>query len=96
MNHSTLPVLSDRPDADFADNETFLPAALVECAWLTELAAGAGILPQRRNVLCCGVGIPASLGLLALHLAGFPDRALYDASWREWGADPTRPLERSR
>lgn len=41
-------------------------------------------------------GISASLGLFALHLAGYRNAALYDASWEEWGTDPTFPVERER
>jgi thiosulfate/3-mercaptopyruvate sulfurtransferase len=61
---------------------------------LRERALQAGINPEDRIVLYCGVGISASLGLLALHLAGFRDLALYDASWEEWGHDPRLPIER--
>jgi thiosulfate/3-mercaptopyruvate sulfurtransferase len=50
----------------------------------------AGIEPEQRIITYCGVGISASLGLFALYLAGFRNRALYDASWEEWGTDPTR------
>ena len=32
------------------------------------------------------------MGLFALHLAGFPNLALYDASWEEWGHDPRLPV----
>lgn len=60
---------------------------------LATLAAQAGLRTDRRVILYCGVGISASLGLFSLHLAGFNDLALYDASWREWGADPDRPVE---
>jgi 3-mercaptopyruvate sulfurtransferase SseA len=41
-------------------------------------------------------GISASLGLLALHLTGYRNVALYDASWEEWDTDPTFPVERER
>ena len=58
-------------------------------------AAGAGLLPGKRVIAYCGVGISASLGLFALHLAGYQDLALYDASWEEWGYDPDLPIERS-
>ncbi|MCI0729525.1 MAG: hypothetical protein L0332_22825 [Chloroflexi bacterium] len=34
------------------------------------------------------------MALFALHLAGYPNLALYDASWAEWGTDPARPIER--
>ncbi len=46
-----------------------------------------------RIITYCGVGISASLGLFGLYLAGFSDLALYEASWEEWGTDPTCPVE---
>ncbi len=61
---------------------------------LGTLARAAGIEPTSRVILYCGVGISASLGLFALHLAGFPDVALYDGSWIEWDRGHMRPLER--
>ncbi len=57
-------------------------------------ALAAGIRPEQRVITYCGVGISASLGLFALHLAGYQHLALYDASWEEWGTDPTRPIAR--
>lgn len=62
-------------------------------AELAALGTDAGIRSDRRTILYCGVGISASLGLFSLHLAGFQDLALYDASWREWGADSLNPVE---
>ncbi len=53
-----------------------------------------GLQPEQRVITYCGVGISGSLGLFALHLAGFKNLALYDASWSEWGTDPWRPVER--
>lgn len=52
-------------------------------------AAAAG----RRAVAYCGSGITACHDLLAMHLAGFADTALYAGSWSQWGADPSRPAE---
>ena len=57
-------------------------------------ALAAGVKPGQRIVTYCGCGISASLGLFALHLAGFRNLALYDASWEEWGTDPNRPVAR--
>ncbi|MFK0172203.1 sulfurtransferase [Streptomyces sp. NPDC090306] len=58
-----------------------------------ELAAYADRLPVRREgpvILYCGGGISASLGALALTLAGVGELALYDGSLEEWTADPAR------
>jgi thiosulfate/3-mercaptopyruvate sulfurtransferase len=60
---------------------------------IRSLAAGAGLEPGQRVITYCGVGISASLGLFALYLAGYRNVALYDASWEEWGTDPTSPVE---
>lgn len=68
---------------------TYLPPEI-----LRERALAAGIQPEQRIITYCGVGISASLGLFALHLAGCQNLALYDASWAEWGSDPARPVER--
>jgi len=61
---------------------------------LRALARGAGLEPEQRVITYCGSGISASLGLFALHLAGYRDIALYDASWEEWGTDPAFPVVR--
>jgi len=61
---------------------------------IRSLAGGAGLEPGQRVIIYCGVGISASQGLFALHLAGYHNIALYDASWEEWGTDSTFPVER--
>lgn len=61
-------------------------------AELRQRFLAAGVRPAQRVITYCGVGISGSLGLFALHLAGYPNLALYDASWVEWGADPARPV----
>ncbi len=60
---------------------------------LRALARGVGLEPEQRVITYCGSGISASLGLFALHLAGYRHFALYDASWEEWGTYPAFPVE---
>ena len=50
-------------------------------------AAGPG------GIAYCGSGVTACLDLLAMHVAGIDDLALYPGSWSQWGADPARPAE---
>jgi len=54
----------------------------------------AGARPEARAITYCGVGLSASAVAFALTVAGFRDVAVYDASWEEWGRDPTRSVAR--
>lgn len=63
---------------------------------LQEMLAAVGATPGTRAITYCGVGISASALFFALKLAGMDDVALYDASWEEWGRDPSCPVARDR
>jgi thiosulfate/3-mercaptopyruvate sulfurtransferase len=61
---------------------------------LEGLFRSAGVGPGSRVITYCGVGISASALLFALTRAGIERGSLYDASWEEWGRDPTLPVVR--
>ncbi|MGK5739073.1 sulfurtransferase [Micromonospora sp. URMC 103] len=59
---------------------------------LRERFAAAGVADGAAVGAYCGSGVTAAQAVLALHLAGRPDAALYVGSWSNWVADPDRPV----
>ncbi|MEH1164566.1 sulfurtransferase [Micromonospora sp. CPCC 205539] len=59
---------------------------------LRERFAAAGVTEATPVGAYCGSGVTAAQAVLALHLAGRPDAALYVGSWSNWVADPVRPI----
>ncbi len=51
------------------------------------------ITPDQTVITYCGGGIYASFAFFILALMGHEKAALYDASWMEWGADDSLPIE---
>ncbi|TDC75635.1 sulfurtransferase [Micromonospora sp. KC606] len=54
--------------------------------------AAAGVSGDAPVGAYCGSGVTAAQAVLALHLAGRPDAALYVGSWSNWVADADRPV----
>jgi thiosulfate/3-mercaptopyruvate sulfurtransferase len=53
----------------------------------------AGLVPDKPIVCSCGSGVTACALAFGLHLIGWPDAAIYDGSWTEWGAPGDTPVE---
>lgn len=72
-----------------APDGTLLPADE-----LRRQLAGLGVTDDASEVITyCNGGVSASMGLLALRVAGYRNSANYDGSWKDWGNDERRPIE---
>lgn len=53
----------------------------------------AGVNGSHPVVTSCGSGVTACILTLGLRVAGFPEGAVYDGSWTEWGGRSDTPIE---
>jgi thiosulfate/3-mercaptopyruvate sulfurtransferase len=53
----------------------------------------AGLTPEKPIVTSCGSGVTACALAFAVRLLGWPDAAVYDGSWAEWGRPGDAPVE---
>jgi len=59
---------------------------------LDQTMRAVGVDPDKPVVSTCGSGVTGAALLFALALTGRKHGALYDASWQEWGAQPSTPV----
>ncbi len=89
MRSGHIPGSVNLPYTDLLNPDgTFRPAGEVR----GRLEA-AGVDGTRPVVTSCGSGVTACILTLGLRLAGFPDGAVYDGSWTEWGGRSDTPIE---
>jgi len=53
----------------------------------------AGVKRDQPIVTSCGSGVTACALAFGLHLIGWPEAAIYDGSWSEWGLPGDTPVE---
>jgi thiosulfate/3-mercaptopyruvate sulfurtransferase len=83
-----LPGAVNLPNSELAAPDgRLLPVADLSAAF-----ASVGVDPAAPVGAYCGSGVSAARTILALHVAGRPDAALYVGSWSNWVADPDRPI----
>jgi thiosulfate/3-mercaptopyruvate sulfurtransferase len=71
-----------------APDGTLLPAEALRGRLMA-----AGVDPARPIVATCGSGTSACALVLALRVLGYPDAAVYDGAWTEWGGRSDTPVE---
>jgi thiosulfate/3-mercaptopyruvate sulfurtransferase len=62
---------------------------------IRRLVAAAGIDPDDppdEVIATCGIGVSATVAMIALELVGIPTRGVYDGAWSEWSAQCARPV----
>jgi thiosulfate/3-mercaptopyruvate sulfurtransferase len=53
----------------------------------------AGLDPSKPTVSSCGSGVTACVIAFGMYLIGWPEPAIYDGSWSEWGLPGDTPVE---
>ena len=66
---------------------------MVDAATLRGLFSEANLDLSRPVTTSCGSGVTAAILALGLYLIGYPDTAVYDGSWSEWGSRDDTPIE---
>jgi thiosulfate/3-mercaptopyruvate sulfurtransferase len=89
LRRGHIPASLNLPFDELTDPKarTVLPAET-----LVQRFAAAGLERGRPVVTTCGSGVTACALAFGLHLLGWPDVAVYDGSWAEWGLPGDTPV----
>jgi len=84
-----IPGSLNLPSDQLSDPKTrqVLPAKEIEQRFLK-----AGLRRDQPVVTSCGSGVTACALAFGLHLIGWPEAAIYDGSWSEWGLPGDTPV----
>jgi thiosulfate/3-mercaptopyruvate sulfurtransferase len=85
-----IPGSLNLPYDELIDRET---RSLLPAEELARRFAAAGLERGKPVVTSCGSGVSACALAFGLHLLGWPDAAVYDGSWSEWGLPGDTPVE---
>jgi len=91
-NTGHIPGARCLPYQELVDGATGLWAAPEA---VRRLARDAGIDPDQpptELIATCGTGVSATVALFSLERIGVHCDGVYDGSFNEWGADPSRPV----
>jgi thiosulfate/3-mercaptopyruvate sulfurtransferase len=89
MRSGHIPGAISLPYTDLLHEDgTFRPAGEVRGRF-----EAAGVNGTKPVVTSCGSGVTACILTLGLRVAGFPEGAVYDGSWTEWGGRSDTPVE---
>ena len=84
-----MPGARNLPFGELLDaQQTLLPPAELRARFRL-----AGVDEHSAVITTCGSGLTAAVLNLGLAVAGFPEGALYDGSWTEWGGREDTPVE---
>jgi thiosulfate/3-mercaptopyruvate sulfurtransferase len=85
-----IPGSLNLPYDELIDPET---RTLLPAEELARRFAAAGLERAKPVVTSCGSGVTACALAFGIHLLGWPDAAVYDGSWSEWGMPGDTPVD---